>query len=36
VTGTRFEGAYHEVYNELSKWQEPAVNQLLGALRGFL
>jgi len=36
VTGTRFEGAYHEVYNELSKWQEPAVNQLLGALRRFL
>ena len=36
VTGTRFEGAYHEVYNELSKWQEPAVTQLLGALRGFL
>ena len=36
VTGTRFEGAYHEVYNELSQWREPAVTQLLGALRGFL
>ena len=36
VTSTRFEGAYHEVYNELSQWREPAVTQLLGALRGFL
>ena len=36
VKGTRFEGAYHEVYNELSQWREPAVTQLLGALRGFL
>ena len=36
VTGARFEGAYHEVYNELSQWREPAVTQLLGTLRGFL
>jgi len=36
VTSTRFEGAYHEVYNELSQWREPAVTQLLGTLRGFL
>ncbi len=36
VKGTRFEGAYHEVYNELSQWREPAVTQLLGTLRGFL
>jgi alpha-beta hydrolase superfamily lysophospholipase len=36
VTDTRFEGAYHEVYNELSQWREPAVTQLLGTLRGFL
>jgi len=36
VKGTCFEGAYHEVYNELSQWREPAVIQLLGALRGFL
>ena len=36
VKGTCFEGAYHEVYNELSQWREPAVTQLLGTLRGFL
>ena len=36
VTANRFEGAYHEVYNELSQWREPAVAQLLSALRAFV